>query len=134
MDPLGFALENYDAIGRWRTVSDGVPVDSSASLPDGTTFEGVAGLRDLLEDRQELFVDVFTERLLTYALGRELEYFDLPVIRDIKRKAAGDDYRWSSIISGIVQSQPFQMSVVEDANSEEAAARLPDERRQGGTQ
>jgi hypothetical protein len=111
MDPLGFALENFDAIGTWRGTEDGVPVDASAVLPDGTKFEGVAGLRKLLLSHRDQFANTVAEKLLTYALGRELEYYDLPAVRKITRAAAADDYRWSSIVLGIVNSVPFQMSI-----------------------
>jgi hypothetical protein len=109
MDPLGFALENFDGLGRWRdSAGPGAgPIDSSGVLPDGTRFEGPVGLREVLLSRQELFVETFTERLLTYALGRGVEEYDRPVIRKIVREA--DDHRWSSIILGIVKSTPFQM-------------------------
>ncbi len=109
MDPLGFALENFDGLGRWRdSAGPGAgPIDSSGVLPDGTKFEGPAGLREVLLSRRELFVETFTERLLTYALGRGVEEYDRPVIRKIVREA--DDRRWSSIILGIVKSTPFQM-------------------------
>jgi hypothetical protein len=110
MDPLGFALENFDALGKWRTESDGAPIDASASLPDGTRFEGVGGLRSLLATHQEDFVRTFTEKLLAYAIGRGIEYTDLPAIRKIARDAAPQEYRWSSIILGIVNSAPFSMS------------------------
>jgi hypothetical protein len=111
MDPIGFALENYDGLGRWReTAGPGTgKIDSSGVLPDGTRFDGPAGLRDILVNKRELFVDTVTERLLTYALGRGLEEYDRPVIRRITRQAAADDYRWSSIILGIIESTPFQM-------------------------
>ena len=110
MDPLGFALENFDGLGRWReTGGDGSDIDSSGVLPDGTEFDGPTGLREVLLSKQDLFVDTFTERLLTYALGRGVEYYDLPVIRKIKNDANKKDYRWSAIISGIVNSVPFQM-------------------------
>ena len=109
MDPLGFALENFDAIGAWRTTDALNPVDASASLPDGTRFEGPAGLRTLLLSKREQFVRTVTEKLLTYALGREIEYYDAPVVRQITRAAAADDYRWSSLILEIVKSMPFQM-------------------------
>jgi mono/diheme cytochrome c family protein len=111
MDPLGFALDNFDAIGKWRDTEDGVPIDASASMPDGTKLDGAAGLRRLLLSRREQFVDTVTEKLLTYALGRELEYYDMPAVRKITREAASADYRWSSIILGIVRSVPFQMSI-----------------------
>ena len=110
MDPLGFALENFDAVGAWRTRDAGLPVDASAVLADGTTaFDGPAGLRRVLLDRSEQFVETLTEKLLTYALGRGMEHYDRPVIRAITRAAAEDDYRWSSLILGIVESTPFRM-------------------------
>jgi hypothetical protein len=123
MDPLGFALENFDAIGKWRNTEDGVPIDASAALPDGTKIEGVAGLRKLLLSHPEQFAGTFTEKLLTYALGREVEYYDLPVVRKITREAAASDYRWSAIILGIVKSVPFQMSITRGAGVEEAQTR-----------
>jgi hypothetical protein len=110
MDPLGFSLENFDALGRWRTVSDGSPIDASASLPDGSRFDGVIGLRALLVSHQEDFVRTFTNRLLVYAIGRGTEYYDWPAIRKVVREAEGDDYRWSAIIMGIVRSVPFGWS------------------------
>jgi len=110
MDPMGFALENFDAIGTWRTTADGNTIDSSGAFPDGTKFEGVAGLRQFLLSRREQFVGTLTEKLLTYALGRRVEYYDRPAVRQIVRDAAANDDRWSSIISGIVKSLPFQMS------------------------
>ena len=110
MDPLGFALENFDAVGAWRTRDAGLPVDASAVLADGiTSFEGPAGLRQVLLGRSEQFVETVTEKLLTYALGRGIEHYDRPVIRAITRAAATDDYRWSSLILGIVESTPFRM-------------------------
>jgi hypothetical protein len=110
MDPLGFSLENFDALGKWRTTSDGAPVDASASLPDGSRFDGVAGLRALLLSHREDFVRTFTERLLSYAIGRGTESADLPAVRKIVRETAAQDYRWSAIITGIVRSAPFSMS------------------------
>ena len=109
MDPIGFALENFDGIGKWRTADDGTPIDASGVLPDGAKFQGVAGLREILQNRPELVVNAVTEKLLTYALGRTLEYYDAPAVRKIVREAASSDYRWSSIILGIVKSTPFQM-------------------------
>ena len=110
MDPLGFALENFDAIGRWRTSDAGFPVDASAVLADGlTTFDGPGGLRRVLLDRSGQFVETVTEKLLVYALGRGVEHHDRPVIRAIVRAAAEDDHRWSSLILGIVESAPFRM-------------------------
>ncbi len=109
MDPLGFALENYDAIGRWRTDEGNIPIDASGVLPDGTKFQGPAGLRTTLLNRREEFVATITRKLLTYALGRGLEYYDAPAVRTIAREAALSDYRWSAVILGIVKSTPFQM-------------------------
>ena len=110
MDPLGFALENFDATGRWRTAAEGgEPVDASAALTDGTKFEGPGGLRQLLLGRREQFVSTVTEKLLAYALGRGIDSYDYPVVRTIAREAAPSNYRWSSIILGIVKSTPFQM-------------------------
>ena len=110
MDPLGFALENFDAVGRWRELSEArTPIDASGVLPDGTAFEGPGGLRRVLASRPEGFVTTLAEKLLTYALGRGLELADGPVVRGIVRGAAGDDYRFSSVIMGVVQSTPFRM-------------------------
>jgi cytochrome c551/c552 len=109
MDPLGFALENYDAIGKWRDQEAGEPVDASARLPDGTEFTGPAGLKQALLDRREQFVETFTARLLTYALGRGLESYDQPSVRAIDRDAARQQFCFSSIVLGIVKSAPFQM-------------------------
>jgi uncharacterized protein DUF1592/uncharacterized protein DUF1588/uncharacterized protein DUF1585/uncharacterized protein DUF1587/uncharacterized protein DUF1595 len=110
MDPPGFSLENFDAIGRQRTVDERfVAIDASGVLPDGTKFDGPAGLRDALLSRPDRFVATFTEKLLTYALGRGVEYYDMPAVRQIRRTASQTDYRLSSIIIGIVHSVPFQM-------------------------
>jgi hypothetical protein len=111
MDPMGFSLENFDALGKFRTESDGAPVDASASLPDGTRFDGLPGLRTLLASHKEDFVRTFTGKLLAYATGRGIEYTDLPAIRKVSRDAAQDDYRWSSIILGVVSSPPFSMGI-----------------------
>ena len=109
MDPLGFALENFDAIGTWRATSEaGQPIDASATMPSGAAFEGKAGLRRVLLSRGGDFAATVTEKLLAYALGRGLEYTDRPAVRRILRDAADDDYRWSSIVLGIVKSTPFQ--------------------------
>ncbi len=109
MDPLGFALENFDATGRWRTLGDaGEPIDATGALPDGTVFEGVEGLRRALLS-SDLFVLTMTEKLLTYALGRGVDYYDMPAVRKIVRSAATADYRMSALIMGIVLSEPFQM-------------------------
>ena len=110
MDPIGFSLQNYDAIGSWRDLNEGgSPVDASGILPDGVGFNGRAGLRDMLMDRPDDFVGTVAEKLLMYALGRDTEYYDTPVVRKIVRDSAGNGYRWSSIILGIVKSRPFYM-------------------------
>ncbi len=109
MDPLGFALENFDAIGRWRTTDGREPVDARGTMPTGDAFEGLTGLRELLVNDPEPLVRTVTEKLLAYALGRGIEHYDYPAIRRIVRDAAGDGYRWSAIVLGIVDSPPFQM-------------------------
>jgi hypothetical protein len=109
MDPLGFALEHYDAIGTYRVKADGFPVDASGVMPGGAKIDGLDGLRAVMVERRGDFVETVTEKLLTYALGRGLEYYDRPVVRQIVREAAVSDYRWSSIILGITNSVPFQM-------------------------
>ena len=109
LDPLGFAMENFDAVGAWRTRDAGAPIDASGQLADGTTVDGVVELRDALLHRPDLFAGTFTEKLLTYALGRGLQYYDMPVVRRIVREAAADDHRFSAIVLGIVESAPFRM-------------------------
>ncbi|MCU1330973.1 MAG: hypothetical protein JWN34_6343, partial [Bryobacterales bacterium] len=109
MDPLGFSLENYDAVGRFRTNEDGTPIDASGMLPDGTKFEGATGLQKVLLSHPDIFVSTLAEKLLTYGLGRGTEYYDQPAIRHIVQDAAASDYRFSSIILGIVKSTPFEM-------------------------
>ena len=122
MDPLGFALENFDATGKWRTMSEAdTPIDASGVLPDGTKFNGPAEFRAALLMHRGEFIGTLTEKLLTYALGRGLEYYDMPAVRAIVRQAAGDDYRWSAIVRGIVGSTPFQMSVVPERPARTAA-------------
>jgi Protein of unknown function (DUF1592)/Protein of unknown function (DUF1588)/Protein of unknown function (DUF1587)/Protein of unknown function (DUF1585)/Protein of unknown function (DUF1595)/Cytochrome C oxidase, cbb3-type, subunit III len=118
MDPLGFALENYDGLGSWRasTAPGAGPIDSSGTLPDGTAFIGPAGLREVLMKKQDMFVENFTERLLTYALGRGVEEYDHAALRKITREAAADNQKWSSIILGIVNSTPFQMRRASDGS------------------
>jgi len=109
MDPLGLSLENFDAVGKWRTLGESsTPIDAKGRAPDGTLFEGPAGLRDMLL-HSDRFVPTLTEKMLTYALGRGLEYSDMPAVRAIVRDAAKNDYRLSALIVGIVQSPPFRM-------------------------
>jgi len=110
MDPIGFALENFDAVGRWRGEDAGAPIDAGGKLPDGTEFQGPAGLGQLLLTKyRDDFLRTATEKLLTYALGRGVEYYDYPAIRSINRDAARDNHRISSWILAIVKSPPFQM-------------------------
>jgi hypothetical protein len=109
IDPLGFALENFDAIGRWRDSDAGQPVDASGRLWDGTVLAGPAGLREALLARREMFVIEATDKLLTYALGRPVEHFDMPAVRAIVRGASGSGYRFSELVLGIVESTPFRM-------------------------
>jgi hypothetical protein len=109
MDPIGFSMENFDALGKWRDRDAGGPIDASGVLPEGTRFEGVPGLRKLLTDQSEEFVSTVTEKLLMYAVGRNLQYYDAPAIRGIVRSAARDKYTLSSLVLGVVKSVPFQM-------------------------
>ena len=123
MDPLGFSLENFDALGKWRTVSDGAPIDASASLPDGTKFDGVKGLRALLVSHKEDFLRTFTAKLLAYAIGRGADYYDQPAIRKIVRDAEAENYSWSAIVLGIVKSSPFGMGIAKSGANLSAAAK-----------
>jgi hypothetical protein len=110
MDPIGFALENYDGVGKWRDEDAAGHIDASGRLPDGSEFNGPAGLTQLMATKyREDFVRTVTEKLMTYALGRGVEYYDNPTVRAIARQAAADNYRMSSLIVSIVKSTPFQM-------------------------
>jgi hypothetical protein len=111
MDPIGFALENFNAVGQWRTAegSANTSIDSSGTLPDGTKFQGPAELRKILAGKPNQLATTVTENLLTYALGRGVEYYDQPAVRKILREASSSGYRWSDLIFGIVSSEPFQM-------------------------
>ena len=110
LDPLGFALDNFDAVGAWRTLGeDGTPIDATGVLADGTKVNGPVDLRNALLSRPNVFVGTMTEKLMTYALGRGVEYYDMPAIRAIVHDAARNDYRFSSLIMGVVKSTPFQM-------------------------
>jgi hypothetical protein len=123
MDPVGLSTENFDAIGRFRTQSEaGGPIDASGGLPDGSTFDGAIGLRKAVLNRPELFVATLTEKLMTYALGRGLEYYDAPAVRDIARRAHAEDYRFSSVVLGIVNSTPFKMRRAAAGHPNAAAA------------
>jgi cytochrome c551/c552 len=109
MDPVGFSFENYDAVGRWRSVDDAKKIDVAGSLPDGTKFEGIQGLQKALMSRPDAFATRLTEKLLTYGLGRGVESYDAPAIRRIVRTSEAENFRFSSLIVGIVESTPFQM-------------------------
>ncbi len=115
MDPLGFALENYDGVGHWRSKDAGREIDASGKLPDGSEFVGPEGLKKtLVTSHADEFINTFTEKLLLYALGRGLEYYDKPAVRSITREAARDDYRISAVVTAIVKSTPFQMRRTQD--------------------
>jgi hypothetical protein len=109
MDPIGFALENFDGVGHWRTTEDGARIDPTGTLFNGASLDGVVGLRQALVARPEIFVGVMTEKMLTYALGRGIEYYDMPAVRKIVQDAKGQDFHFSSIVLGIARSAPFQM-------------------------
>jgi hypothetical protein len=113
IDPIGLALENFDVTGAWRTKDGGAPIDASGELYDGTPLDGPLALRDALVRRSDAFLQTFTESLMTYALGRRVEYFDMPAVRAIVREAAEHDHRTSSYILGVVKSPPFRMSRAE---------------------
>jgi cytochrome c551/c552 len=132
MDPLGFALEDFNAIGEYRTKDGSGPIDASGQLADGTKIDGVVGLREALLKHPEYFVGTLTEKMLTYALGRPLEYYDMPVVRGIVQGAARSDYRFSALITGIVKSEPFEMKKAlegEDSGVTTAAVRQSDVQR-----
>jgi hypothetical protein len=117
MDPLGFSLENFDAVGGWRTRDHGNKVDASGQLADGTAVDGPAVLRKALMKHPEQFVRTMTEKILTYALGRSLQYYDMPTVRAIVRDAARNDYRFSALVIGVVNSTPFEMRKAPEASS-----------------
>jgi len=123
MDPIGFALENFDGVGTWRTKQLGQKLDASGQLTDGTKINGVVDLREALVRYSPQFVRTVTEKLLTYALGRGVEYEDMPVVRAIVRDAARNDYRFSSLLMGIVKSDPFQMNRKPESPQQAAATR-----------
>jgi hypothetical protein len=122
LDPLGLALENFDAVGRWRTEEPGGAVDASGQLADGTPVDGPVPLREALVARREQFVGVVVEKLLTYALGRGLDYADMPTVRGIVRRAERDDYRFSALIMGVVESALFRMRMVQPDDRTDLAA------------
>jgi len=109
MDPIGFAMENFDAVGRWREGDAGGPIDASGVFPSGETFTGMAGLKAALLSRPDEFVSTITSKLLMYSLGRNVQYFDQPAIRAIVRDASQARYTFGSLVLGVVKSAPFQM-------------------------
>jgi hypothetical protein len=121
IDPVGFSLENFDAVGRWREVELGRPVDASGGLPDGSEFSGVDGLERALLERPELFARTLTEKLLTFALGRGLTHHDAPAVRRIVRDARADGYRFSSLVLGVIDSVPFRMRTTASTTDEKMA-------------
>ena len=115
MDPLGFGLENYDAVGAWRTHDGKFPIESSGTLPGGQSFAGSKELKEILKAKSDAFVNNVTEKLLTYSLGRGLERFDRPTVEAISRQVKPSDYKFSALVMEVVKSKPFQMQTVEGA-------------------
>ena len=115
LDPLGFALEGFDAVGARRGGEGGAPVDASGTLPDGTAVDGAWGLRDVLLGRRDEFVEALADRLLTYAIGRGLDHRDRPAVREIRRRTSATDYRMSALVAAIVDSVPFRMRMVPES-------------------
>ncbi|MCW3100395.1 MAG: Gluconolactonase, partial [Chthonomonadaceae bacterium] len=109
MDPLGFGLENFDAVGAWRDSDGKFPIDASGSLPDGRSFRGPDGLKKILKADRDAFAQCLTSKLLTYALGRGLEGYDRTTVKEITQHIAINDYRFSNLVQEIVTSRPFQM-------------------------
>ncbi|HEY7672612.1 MAG TPA: DUF1592 domain-containing protein [Gammaproteobacteria bacterium] len=122
MDPIGFALEHFDAVGRFRSDDDGKPIDAASALPDGRVVDGLAGVQALLLAKPELFVSALTEKLMMYALGRNVQYYDAPAIRAVVRAAAAKNYEFSAIVEGIAASVPFQMRTAAEAETVATAA------------
>jgi len=119
------ALENYDAIGRWRSTDEGAPIDPSGTLFNGAKVNGPAALRQMLTSRPEVFIGVMTEKMLTYALGRGLEYYDMPAVRQILRGSAPGNFKFSSLVLGIVKSTPFEMKLSGASQETTASAGAP---------
>ncbi len=117
-EPMGFAMENFDAVGKWRTEDAGNPIDATGVTNDGTHLDGIRSLRELAVRKSDLFAEVVTEKLLTYAIGRGLEYEDMPLVRSLTRQAAKDDYRFSSLLMGVIDSPVFTMNQKAAASQE----------------
>jgi hypothetical protein len=109
MDPIGFAMENFDAVGQWRSKDQGNQIDTAGTLPDGSKFDGIAGLKKSLVAHPEQFVTTVAGKLLMYGIGRNLQYYDAPAVRAIVHDAAPGNYTFSSLVLGVVKSAPFQM-------------------------
>ena len=124
-EPIGLALENFDAVAAWRSMDEGVPIDATGVMVDGTKVDGVGSLRDLLVRYSDQFERVVTERLLIYALGRGTEYQDMPLVRSIVRDSAPSKYKFSSIVLGIVKSPAFQMNM---KTADKTAVKIADKR------
>ena len=122
MDPIGFALENFDPVGKFRDQTDGIPVSTGATFWDGTEFTGPDGLYNILMARSDLFVENFAEKLMTYALGRKVEYYDMPAIRKVVSEAQSEEFRFSALVKEIALSDAFTQRT-KDAESMETAAR-----------
>jgi hypothetical protein len=110
MDPIGFSMENFDAIGSWRTADEGSPIDAAGVLVDGSKLDGVKSMREALLRYSPQFVRVIAEKLFIYGLGRGTEYYDMPLVRSIVREAEPNHYRFSSLVLGVVKSDAFQMN------------------------
>jgi hypothetical protein len=121
MDPIGFSMENFDAVGRYRLKDGDNQIDAADVMFDGTKVDGAVGLRNFLTARPEVFVQTFTEKLLTYAIGRAVDYYDMPAVRKIIRDAAPNNYKFSSVVTGIIRSAPFQMRMKVETSAESAA-------------
>jgi hypothetical protein len=122
-EPIGIALENFDAVGSWRTMDGESPIDASGVLVDGSKVAGITDLRESLVRRSDQFARVVTEKMMTYALGRGVEYQDMPLVRSIVHDSAASNYKFSSIVMGIVKSAPFQMNMKTSGSSQQRAAR-----------
>ena len=122
MDPIGFAMENFDAVGKWRDRDADAPIDASGVFPDGSQFSGVAGLKKALLNRPDQFVTTVTQKLLMYAIGRNLQYYDAPAVRAIIRESAGQNFTFSSLVLGVVKSVPFTMREARDSGAKTVAA------------
>jgi len=123
-EPMGLAMENFDAVGQWRTTELGNPLDVVATTNDGIHLDGIKGLRDLMAHKRDLFAEVVIENLLTYAIGRGLDYNDMPLVRSLTSNAGKDNYRFSSLIMGVVQSPAFTMNMKSAAVAKPAAVAM----------